>query len=141
MNVQEVLEDYNSIKVRISILKADIEKINNEIIDIQGVQLDGMPKAKGFVESGLEKTVINKQKRIEDKEKIKKELEYKLDIIESLIETLKKTNQDIIKMRYFEKMSIEQIATKKDREYRTITKIIKKSIAKMQKEYDKNKSS
>ena len=138
MNIQETLENYNSIKARISILQAEIEKINNEIIDIQGAQLDGLPKATGYVGSSLENQVIRKQERIGNKERTIKELKYKIDIIEKLVKTLKKTNQDIIEMRYFMKMSIEQIATQKDRTYNTISKIIQKSIERMQKEYDQN---
>ena len=141
MNIQETLENYNSMKARISILQAEIEKINNEIIDFQGMQLDGLPKATGFVESSLENQVIKKQERIENKERIIKELNFKIDIVEKLVRTLKKTNQDIIEMRYYMKMSIEQIATQKDRTYNTISKIIQKSITKMQKEYDQNEKS
>ena len=141
MNIQETLENYNSMKARISILQAEIEKINNEIIDLQGMQLDGLPKATGFVESSLENQVIKKQERIENKERIIKELKFKIDIVEKLVKTLKKTNQDIIEMRYYMKMSIEQIATQKDRTYNTIAKIIQKSITKMQKEYDQNEKS
>lgn len=137
MNIQEVLENYNSIKAKICVLQKDIERINDEVAEIQGVQLDGMPKAKGFVESGLEKQVYAKLQRVEEKEKNIKDLKFKIEIIESLIRTLKKINQDIIKMRYFDKMSIEQIATQKEREYRTINKTIQKSIEKMQREYNK----
>ena len=132
MNVQEVLEDYNSMVARISILNADIEKINNEISDIQGASLDGLPKGKGFVESSLEKQIIKKQEKIENKEKLIKELKQKLDIVDKLIKTLKKTNQDIIKMRYIDKMNIAEIAKQKGREYITIQRIIIKSIRKMQ---------
>ena len=141
MNIQETLENYNSMKARISILQAEIEKTNNEIIDLQRMQLDGLPKATGFVESSLENQVIKKQERIENKERIIKELKFKIDIVEKLVRTLKKTNQDIIEMRYYMKMSIEQIATQKDRTYNTIAKIIQKSITKMQKEYDQNEKS
>lgn len=137
MNIQEVLENYNSIKAKICVLQKDIDRINDEVAEIQGVQLDGMPKAKGFVESGLEKQVCAKLQRVEEKEKNIKDLKFQIEIIENLIRTLKKINQDIIKMRYFEKMSIEQIATQKEREYRTIAKIIQKSIEKMQREYNK----
>ncbi len=141
MNIQETLENYNSTKAKISILQAKIEKINDEIIDIQGVNYDGLPKSVGYVESSLENQIINKQKRIENKEKEIKELKNEIDIIEKLVKTLKKTNQDIIEMRYYMKMSIEQIATQKDRTYNTIAKIIQKSISKMQKEYDQNEKS
>ena len=42
-------------------------------------------------------------------------------------------------MRYFQMMSVEEIATKKERVYGAIQKTITKSIAIMQREYDKSK--
>ena len=138
MNIQEALNNYNSMKAKISILQAKIEKINNEIIDIQGVKYDGLPKKVGYVESSLEYQIINKQKRVENKEKEIKELKNEIDIIEKLVKTLKKNYQDIIEMRYYMNMTIEQIANQKDKTYNTIAKIIQKSITKMQNEYDKN---
>ena len=36
----------------------------------------------------------------------------KLKIVENLVKTLKKYNQDIIEMKYYQMMSIEEIATK-----------------------------
>ena len=58
MNVQEVLENYNTYKARISITESEIQELENEIVDIKSANLDGMPKAKGYVESSIEKQVI-----------------------------------------------------------------------------------
>lgn len=49
MNVQEVLENYNTYKARISITEAEIQELENEIIDIKSANLDGMPKAKDML--------------------------------------------------------------------------------------------
>ena len=60
-------------------------------------------------------------------------------MVENLVKILKKYNQDVIEMRYYQKMSIEEIAVNKNKTYDAITKAIKNSVAKMQREYNKNK--
>lgn len=139
INVQEVLENYNTYKFRISATEAEIEELNDEIIDIKSANMDGLPKPKGHVQSGIETQVIEKQTKIEQREKFIKKLKIKLRIVEDLVKTLKKYNQDVIKARFYDKESIEEIAVKKNKTYGAITTTIKNSIAKMQREYNKNK--
>ena len=55
------------------------------------------------------------------------------------MKTLKKYNQDVIKSRFYDMESIEEIAVKKNKTYGAITKTIEKSIFKMQREYNKSK--
>ena len=40
MNVQEVLENYNTYKARISITESEIQELENEIVDIKSANLD-----------------------------------------------------------------------------------------------------
>lgn len=141
MNVQEVLENYNTYKARISIMEAEIEELQNEIIDIKGSNLDGMPKAKGFVQSSIENQIIEREDKISDKQRNIKKLQLKIKIVEDLVKTLKKYNQDIIELRFYSMISIEEIATKKDRMYSSIQKTIDRSVKIMQREYNKNKMS
>lgn len=141
MNVQEVLENYNTYKARISIMEAEIEELKNEIIDIKGSNLDGMPKAKGFVQSSIENQIIEREDKISDKQRNIKKLQLKIKIVEDLVKTLKKYNQDIIELRFYSMISIEEIATKKDRMYSSIQKTIDRSVKIMQREYNKNKMS
>lgn len=141
MKVQEVLENYNSLKASITIVEGEIQELENEILDCKSSNLDGMPKAKGFTSSNIENFIAEKQEKIEKKRWYIKRTEMKLKIVEDLVKTLKKYNQDIIDMRYYQMMSIEEIATKKDRGYGAIQKTIDRSIKIMQKEYNKNKMS
>lgn len=140
MKVQEVLENYNVYKVRISITEAEIEEIKNEVIDIKSANLDGMPKPQGFVESSIENQIIERQEEIEKKQRYINDLQFKIKIVEDLVKTLKKYNQDIIELRYYSKITIEEIATRKNKTYGAITKTIEKSIAKMQREYNRSKN-
>ena len=139
MNVQEVLENYNTYKARISIMEAEIQELENEIIDIKSSSLDGMPKAKGYVQSNIENQVIEREDRISEKKRNIKNLQLKINVVEDLVKTLKKYNQDIIELRFYSMNSIEEIAVKMNKTYGGITKTIKNSISKMQREYNKNK--
>lgn len=141
MKVQEVLENYNSLKASITIVEGEIQDLKNEVLDCKSSNLDGMPKAKGFTSSSIENYIAEKQEKIDKKERYIKKTETKLKIVEDLVKTLKKYNQDIIDMRFYQMMSIEEIATKKDRGYGAIQKTIDRSIKIMQKEYNKNKLS
>ncbi|MEE1447604.1 hypothetical protein [Faecalibacillus intestinalis] len=141
MKVQEVLENYNSLKASITIVEGEIQELENEILDCKSSNLDGMPKAKGFTSSNIENFIAEKQEKIEKKRWYIKRTEMKLKIVEDLVKTLKKYNQDIIEMKYYQMMSIEEIATKKDRGYGAIQKTIDRSIKIMQREYNKNKMS
>lgn len=138
MNIQEELENYNSRKASIRIAKSEIRKLKNKIVDYKGANLDGMPKPQGFVSSSVENFVINKQEKIEELQKDIDENEDIIEIIENLVNTLKKYNQDIISMRYYQKMSIEEISVVKSKTYGAIKNTIEKSVDIMQKEYDKN---
>lgn len=139
MNVQEVLENYNTYKARISIMEAEIQELENEIIDIKSSSLDGMPKAKGYVQSNIENQVIEREDKISEKKRNIKNLQLKIKVVEDLVKTLKKYNQDIIELRFYCMNSIEEIAVKMNKTYGGITKTIKNSISKMQREYNKNK--
>lgn len=141
MKVQEVLENYNSLKASITITEGEIQDLENEILDCKSSNLDGMPKAKGFVSSNIETYVAEKQEKIDQKQRYINRTETKIKIVEALVKTLKKYNQDVIEMRYYQRISIEEIATKKGREYGAIQKTIDRSIRIMQKEYNKNKMS
>lgn len=141
MKVQEILENYNSLKVSVTIAIGDILTLKREIGDIKGTNLDGMPKAKGYTSSNLEEQVINVNEKIEKKQSYINQTTRNLEIVEGLVKTLKKYNQDIIDMRFYQMMSIEEIATKKNRNYGSIQKTIDRSIKIMQKEYNKYKMS
>lgn len=141
MKVQEVLENYNSLKASITITEGEIQELENEILDCKSANLDGMPKPKGFVGSNIETYIAEKQEKIEKKKRYIEKTKIKLKIVEDLVKTLKKYNQDIIEARFYNMQSIEEIATNKERGYGAIQKTIDRSIRIMQKEYNKNKMS
>ena len=141
MKIQEVLENYNSLKASITIVEGEIQELENEVLDAKSANLDGMPKPKGFVGSNIETYIAEKEEKINKKQRYIDRTKNKIKVVEDLVKTLKKYNQDIIEMRYYQMMSIEEIATKKDRGYGAIQKTIDRSIKIMQKEYNKTKMS
>ena len=141
MKIQEVLENYNSLKASITITEGEIQELKNEVLDCRSANLDGMTKAQGYTTSSIETYIAEKEEKINNKQRYIDKTKIKLEIVESLVKTLKKYNQDIIDMRYYQMMSIEEIAVKKDRGYGAIQKTIDRSIRIMQKEYNKNKMS
>ena len=97
MNVQEVLENYNVYKLRISITSSEIQEIQAEIYDLKSANMDGLPKAKGYTKSQLEEAIINAQEKIEEKQRYKDELQNKIKIVDlqgnsTVLELLHKNN-------------------------------------------------
>jgi len=138
VEVKEVLDNYNNYIARIAILKKQIYELEERSYSLQSANLDGMPKPKGYTTSRLEEKVVNIQDKIDKKNNDIKELEINLNVVKTLIKTLRRYNQELIEWRYIDRMTIEEIANKKDRPYDSIQKTITISIGKMQKEYDRN---
>jgi len=138
VEVKEVLDNYNNYIARIAIFKKQIYELEERSYSLQSANLDGMPKPKGYTTSRLEEKVVNIQDKIDKKNNDIKELEIKLNVVRTLIKTLRRYNQELIEWRYIDRMTIEEIANKKDRPYDSIQKTITISIGKMQKEYDRN---
>lgn len=138
MEVRKILEEYNSLKVSITIAENKIFELENEILECKSANLDGMPKPTGFTSSNIENFIISKEEKIEEKKKYIEETKNKLKIVEDLVKILKNYNQEIISMRYYQKMSIEKISNIKDKSYVAIQKTIDNSIQQMQNFYDKN---
>jgi len=138
VEVKEVLDNYNNYIARIAILKKQIYELEERRYSLQSANLDGMPKPKGYTTSRLEEKVVNIQDKIDKKNNDIKELEINLNVVKTLIKTLRRYNQELIEWRYIDRMTIEEIANKKDRPYDSIQKTITISIGKMQKEYDRN---
>ena len=81
--------------------------------------------------NNIEKQIINKSDKVSQLEDQKRELEYKIGIIDSALMTLKSTDRQAIEMRFFKKMEYNEISTKLG-----ITKIEQKiynAIKKMEK--------
>lgn len=140
MNIREEIKKYNYYLAKIERLTMEIHELENQIINLKSPTIDGMPRAKGFSESKIEEKLIQNDEKITQKKQEIQRIRDILNILDALINTLKKDQRVIIKTRYVENADIQEIADGKYKEYRTIQKTIDVAINNMQESYDSMKS-
>lgn len=131
--MKEELENYNQYKADLKKIEYELYKENKKEISIGGsnFEINGDIRPEGYISNNIEKQIINKSVKVSQLEDKKRELEYKIGIIDSALMTLKSTDRQAIEMRFFKKMEYNEISTKLG-----ITKIEQKiynAIKKMEK--------
>lgn len=131
--MKEELENYNQYKADLKKIEYELYKENKKEISIGGsnFEINGDRRPEGYISNNIEKQIINKSVKVSQLEDRKRELEYKIGIIDSALMTLKSTDRQAIEMRFFKKMEYNEISTKLG-----ITKIEQKiynAIKKMEK--------
>ena len=131
--MKEELENYNQYKADLKKIEYELYKENKKEISIGGsnFEINGDRRPEGYISNNIEKQIINKSVKVSQLENKKRELEYKIGIIDSALMTLKSTDRQAIEMRFFKKMEYNEISTKLG-----ITKIEQKiynAIKKMEK--------
>lgn len=131
--MKEELENYNQYKADLKKIEYELYKENRKEISISGsnFEINGDRRPEGYMSNNIEKQIINKSDKVSQLEDQKRELEYKIGIIDSALMTLKSTDRQAIEMRFFKKMEYNEISTKLG-----ITKIEQKiynAIKKMEK--------
>ena len=124
---------YNQYKADLKKIEYELYKENRKEISISGsnFEINGDRRPEGYMSNNIEKQIINKSDKVSQLEDQKRELEYKIGIIDSALMTLKSTDRQAIEMRFFKKMEYNEISTKLG-----ITKIEQKiynAIKKMEK--------
>lgn len=132
-SIKEKLENYNEIKLEIARLRLKITRLKNEEVNPSGGILEPTGiKAEGYRENPIEnKAIDNAEKRLRYENSIK-EYEAEIAYIDSLINTLKHIEQEVIRAYYIDKKSIANISKTKDRSEKHIYKIIDRAINKME---------
>lgn len=132
-SIKEKLENYNEIKLEIARLRLKITRLKNEEVNPSGGILEPTGiKAEGYRENPIEnKAIDNAERRLRYENSIK-EYEAEIAYIDSLINTLKYIEQEVIKAYYIDKKSIANISKSKDRSEKHIYKIIDRAINKME---------
>ncbi len=135
--VKEMLDNYMGYKAGIKIKENKIKEIEQEEISVSSpnLEVNGDIKPKGYVKSNDEEKIV---KNIDTVNKLKKEIEElqaKIDIVDSLVATLKHTEKNLIKMYYYEKKDPKIIANILGRETNSIHNSISNIIDKMEKIY------
>ena len=61
MKVQEILENYNSLKASITIVEVEIQELENDYLETKSTNFEDMPKTKNFTSSNVENFVTEKE--------------------------------------------------------------------------------
>lgn len=112
--MKEELENYNQYKADLKKIEYELYKENKKEISIGGsnFEINGDIRPEGYISNNIEKQIINKSVKVSQLEDRKRELEYKIGIIDSALMTLKSTDRQAIEMRFFKKMEYNEISTK-----------------------------
>ena len=112
--MKEELENYNQYKADLKKIEYELYKENKKEISIGGsnFEINGDIRPQGYISNNIEKQIINKSVKVSQLEDRKRELEYKIGIIDSALMTLKSTDRQAIEMRFFKKMEYNEISTK-----------------------------
>lgn len=107
---KDMLLEYTDYKAQIKLKELNIRTLEKMEIGCGGGLGDGQPKPTGYMESTLENKVIRKLDNISRLKADKSELEAKVEMIDSIIDTLSATHREYIRLRFKEKWEIAQVA-------------------------------
>ena len=137
--MREELEKYNDYLADIKRIERDIVKLRKEEISLNGSNfaVNGDIRPKGYMTSNIENKVINNADKIEKLKIDKSELEAKINYIDSLLNTLKYDERNLLRMYYIEKKNMSIIQSVYKREADSIHKSITTYINKLDKKFKK----
>lgn len=135
--IKEMLENYMDYKAEIKTIEYQIKKIELEEVSISGAnfQVNGDIRPQGYMASNTENKIIKNADRVRLLEKQKDELQAKIEMIDSLINTLKDSDRNLIKMLYIEKKDISIICNVLNRESNSIYNSVSRIISDIEKIY------
>lgn len=136
--MEERLLRYNEIKAEIDKLKWKIAKKEREEVQASSPTLEvtGI-KAQGFKSSSVENQVVRNVDEINMYKKQIEELEAEIRMIDSMINTLKGVERQVIELRYKQQLKWEGIAVTISRDVSRAKAIKEIAIAKLDKIYNK----
>ncbi len=130
--MRELLDNYNKYLAKIKTKNYKIKELELEEITISGsnFEINGDIKPKGYMSSNTERKVIDNADKINKLKKEIEELQAKIDMVDSIMDTLKYRDKQLIKMYYLEKKDMPIILSILKREedtsvYNSIARIIK----------------
>lgn len=130
--MRELLDNYNKYLAKIKTKNYKIKELELEEITISGsnFEINGDIKPKGYMSSNTERKVIDNADKINKLKKEIEELQAKIDMVDSIMNTLKYRDKQLIKMYYLEKKDMPIILSILKREedtsvYNSIARIIK----------------
>lgn len=110
--MKEELKKYNNYKYTLKVLKRKLRIELNKDANIGGsnFEINGYIRSTGYMSNNIENQIIKKTDKIEQIEEQIKDLEERIDIIDSLLKTLKNNDRIAIQMRFFDRLTYDTIA-------------------------------
>lgn len=126
--VEAILYKYNSSKAKIKNLDLEIESIKNEFNGPGSIGYEERTQATNKFNSSVENEVISREIKINQLQRLKRKKEIEVLKIDNALSVLSEREQDIIRLRYFEKYSNKEIAAKLNLVEEYISKLKKMAI-------------
>lgn len=135
--MKEMLENYMNYKADIKTKEHQLRKIELEEISLGGsnFEINGDIRPQGYMDCGIENKLIKNADKVTKLQREINELKAKIEMIDSLINTLSDYHREITNLKYKYNKTNSQIATIMKREERTIRKALEKIINKLEQKY------
>lgn len=111
--MREELKKYNEYKFELKILKRKLRQENEEEVKISGsnFEVNGDIRPQGYMSNNIEKQIINKADRVKELEEKIIDLEERINIIDTALNTLKNNDRLAIEMYFFKGLSQDAVAS------------------------------
>ncbi len=111
--MKEELKKYNNYKYTLKVLKRKLRIELNKEVNIGGsnFEINGYIRPTGYMNNNIENQVITKTDKIKQLEAQIKDIEERIDIIDSALKTLKNNDRIAVQMRFFDRLEYDTIAT------------------------------
>lgn len=135
--MKDLLENYMNFKAEIKTKEHEIKKIELEEVKISSsnFKINGDIRPKGYMTSNMVNNIAKNIDRITKLRKEIEELEAKIIMIDSMINTLSDYHREITDLKYKYNKTNSQIASIMKREERTIRKALEKIIKILDQKY------
>ena len=130
-----MLENYMNYKAEIKTKEYKIKELELEEISVgsSNLSVNGDIKPRGYISAGTEKKIINNVDRITKLKKEIEQLQAKIDMVDSLLDTLNSFNKRLLELRYKHNLSLESIAGECGRSVKSIQRTLMNCIKKLDK--------
>ena len=131
-----MLKNYNDYLVEIKkkeyiIKNLELEELNS--MNGSNFEINGDIKPKGYMTSNIENKIIKNTDKISKLKKEIEEIRAKVDLIDSLLNTLNSFNKRLLELRYKKNLSLEAISGDTGRSVKSIFRTINECINKLNK--------
>ena len=112
--MKEEIKKYNEYKYTLKILRRNLRIEQNREVNVGGgsnFEINGDIRPTGYMNNNIENQVITKTDKIKQLEAQIKDIEERIDIIDSALKTLKNNDRIAVQMRFFDRLEYDTIAT------------------------------